>query len=172
MGQYISLITRARDYVALQVGDIAPAMCVSLRTDHHLNEGERFEHFATDKEFSPASIPSGRTTIPPNSQVLLSLCNLMEIFVVKEAPIEKFLRRPSGPASIPASPSPAVRHPPSHVFLFNCCVCRKHGLYICSTWNLLNGSIGDHTCTVSGGNGKSSHHFTHVSYAFGGVGNC
>lgn len=83
------------DYVALQIGDIAPAMCASLRTGHHLKEGERFEHFATDKELPPASIPSGRTTIPSNSQVLLSLCNMMQIFVVKEAPIEKFLRRPA-----------------------------------------------------------------------------
>lgn len=81
------------DYVALQVGDIAPANCVSQRTQLRLHESERIVEFA-DNDFPSACIPSGRVTISINSQALLPLCNLMQIFVVEKAPIERFLRRP------------------------------------------------------------------------------
>jgi hypothetical protein len=78
------------DYVALQIGDIAPAKCSSLETGNSLTEGEQF----AAKAFAPAPLPFGRTTIPSNSRALLSLCNFMQIFVVEEAPISGFLRRP------------------------------------------------------------------------------
>lgn len=81
------------DYVALLIGDIAPANCISLRTRQRLSESERIVDF-TDNDFPSAHIPSGRLTIPVNSRALLPLCNLMQIFVVEKAPIERFLRRP------------------------------------------------------------------------------
>ncbi|KAI2508044.1 hypothetical protein MHU86_6336 [Fragilaria crotonensis] len=95
-GQWVNisaLLLVKGDYVALQIGDIAPANCVSLRTQRRLNESERIVEFA-DNDFPSAHIPSGRVTIPMNSQALLPLCNLMQIFVVEKAPIERFLRRP------------------------------------------------------------------------------
>jgi hypothetical protein len=87
------LLLMEGDYVALQIGDIVPANCKSLESGSTLVKGHRIEKFS-GKAFAGAPLPLGRSTIPSNSKALLSLCNLMKIFVVEEAPIASFLRRP------------------------------------------------------------------------------
>jgi hypothetical protein len=80
------------DYVALQIGDIAPAHCQSLQNGLLLRQGERIVVHSENDDH--VSIPNGRVTVPPLSPSLLSLCNSMQIYVVLTAPIEAFLRRP------------------------------------------------------------------------------
>jgi hypothetical protein len=103
-----SLLLVDGDYVALQVGDISPADCVianplSSEEFSCVAAGDRIElSFFGD---SPTSIidqlPRGRTTLPIDSDHLLTLCNKMRIFRVQKAPLDDFLHR----SPIPSKPS-------------------------------------------------------------------
>jgi magnesium-transporting ATPase (P-type) len=107
------------DYVALQIGDIVPSKCCSAvahtqsnntngRVTGSVNDtsttttpppprivtltkGQRIKTLATLGP--PPKLPLGRTTIPSHSSTLLSLNNVMQIFVIQEAPMAAFLQR-------------------------------------------------------------------------------
>lgn len=89
------------DHIALQIGDISPAEC-KLIEEHkipvRLEVGELIT-LATFKETSNLTTgkwPRGRTTLPKDSDKLLTLCNNMRIFEVLETPLEGFLKQPLG----------------------------------------------------------------------------
>jgi hypothetical protein len=88
------------DYVALQVGDLAPSKCALVsETGTSTNDniqfiggGERItlESFGGGKP--TAALPKGRTTLPTGSSKLLELCNSLRVFVLLESPLYSFLR--------------------------------------------------------------------------------
>jgi hypothetical protein len=91
------------DYIALQVGDVAPTKCKlmnsSLSTACIIECGERItvESFGDLWGLSPSiKFPPGKSTIQPESRDLLDLCNQMSVFSLEETPLESFLRLPNG----------------------------------------------------------------------------
>lgn len=95
------------DYVALQVGDVAPARCKLLTDDAQrsstapciIEGGERIttSSFGDLWGLSPSfQFPPGKSTVPSDSRQLLELCNHMSVFVLEETPLESFLRLPNG----------------------------------------------------------------------------
>ena len=93
------------DYVALQVGDIAPAKCAVISQSgasagdnnvRFIGGGERItlESFSGSKP--TATLPKGRTTLPIGSDKLLELCNSLRVFMLLESPLYNFLRLPLG----------------------------------------------------------------------------
>ena len=98
------------DWIALQVGDIAPANCTTIRiatisttTPTTFAAGERITmealHCTTDSVI--ANLPAGRTTLQKShtltsSEHFLMLCNNMQICVLNESPIISSLERNSG----------------------------------------------------------------------------
>lgn len=102
-GRVPSLLLVEGDFIALQIGDIAPANCAVLDA---LSSEELASVVSGDRiEFSsfgdtPASVinelPRGRTTLPPDSDHLLTLCNKMRVFRVLKAPLDDFIHRSSG----------------------------------------------------------------------------
>jgi hypothetical protein len=90
-----SLLLVQGDYIALQVGDTAPADCVLV---DNVEEPVRFcvGDRVTSFHGIVSELPLGRTTLPVNSDNLLLLCNGMRVFVVTETPLVRFLRKPAG----------------------------------------------------------------------------
>lgn len=94
------------DYIALQVGDVAPARCKLLASTDSLSStsriiegGERIttSSFGNLWGLSPSiQFPPGKTTVPSQSRQLLQLCNHMSVFRVEATPLESFLRLPNG----------------------------------------------------------------------------
>lgn len=99
-----SLLLVAGDYIALQVGDIAPATCSivypgsSSAKVSSITSGDRIK--LTSFGDTPASVmnqlPRGRTTLPMDSDHLLTLSNKMRIFRVQKAPLDDFIHRSQG----------------------------------------------------------------------------
>jgi hypothetical protein len=89
------------DHIALQIGDVAPATC-KLIEEHKipifLKAGEiiTLKTYQETSNLAAGKWPRGRTTLPPDSDRLLTLCNNMRIFEVIETPLEAFLRQPRG----------------------------------------------------------------------------
>lgn len=89
------------DHIALQIGDIAPAAC-KLIEEHRIpvqvKAGEilTLETFQETSTLTAGKWPRGRTTLPKDSDKLLTLCNNMRIFEVLETPLEGFLKQPRG----------------------------------------------------------------------------
>ena len=124
-----SLLLVEGDWIALQIGDVGPAHCRLLNSDHSNNNnndnsnntapssssmqiqvGERLtvEHFAPTTDQLTASLPRGRKTLSVQDATtveaqdhFLTMCNNMHLFVIVESPMEDFLRRQSvsGPSS-------------------------------------------------------------------------
>jgi hypothetical protein len=113
-----SLLLVQGDWIALQVGDIAPAHCDSVRMDGttvEIAQGESItmETLVVPKDGQTAHpqtidpgihhhpLPLGRTTLATHGgshgssdhHHLLTLCNQMQIYVVRETPIASFLQR-------------------------------------------------------------------------------
>ena len=101
------------DYVALQVGDIAPARCKAIHTigesatsvmSTEIRGGERItmeligENKATSGQ--KANLPKGRSTLSPDSEQLLTLCNDLRIYLLLESPLYEFLRQSQGKGAI------------------------------------------------------------------------
>ena len=91
------------DFIALQVGDVAPARCKLINpnssTACFIEGGESItvESFGDLWGLSPSiKFSPGKTTIPADSRELLDLCNHMSVFVLDETPLESFLRLPNG----------------------------------------------------------------------------
>ena len=97
-----SLLLVRGDYIALQIGDVVPANCVALESrdgsgdNVKVNVGERLtlDSFGTNEEMVAEKLPKGRTTLPPSSECMLTLCNKMQIFRVVDTPLIEFLNRP------------------------------------------------------------------------------
>jgi hypothetical protein len=89
------------DHIALQIGDVAPADC-KLIEEHNipinLKAGEiiTLDTFQETSNLTAGKWPRGRTTLPKDSDRLLTLCNNMRIFEVTETPLEAFLKQPRG----------------------------------------------------------------------------
>ena len=89
------------DHIALQVGDVTPAACKLIETHRipvQLQEGEliTLATFQETSTLAAAKWPRGRTTLPKDSEKLLTLCNNMRIFEVLETPLEGFLNQSPG----------------------------------------------------------------------------
>jgi len=92
------------DYIALQIGDVAPAACQLIDCEGdsvpsvHLKSGEiiTLETFQETSNLTAGKWPRGRTTLPKDSDRLLTLCNNMKIFEMTETPLEAFLKQPQG----------------------------------------------------------------------------
>ena len=96
-----SLLLVQGDHIALQIGDVAPASC-KLIEEHkvsvHLKAGEiiTLKTFQETSNLTAGKWPRGRTTLPKDSDRLLTLCNNMRIFQVIETPLDAFLKQPRG----------------------------------------------------------------------------
>jgi len=96
-----SLLLVQGDHIALQIGDVAPASC-KLIEEHkvsvHLKAGEiiTLNTFQETSNLTAGKWPRGRTTLPKDSDRLLTLCNNMRIFQVTETPLDAFLKQPRG----------------------------------------------------------------------------
>jgi hypothetical protein len=98
-----SLLLVAGDYIALQVGDIAPASCAmvdpsSLTKVSTIASGDRIElsSFGNTLGGVMNQLPRGRSTLPMDSDHLLTLCNKMRVFRVQKAPLDDFIHRSQG----------------------------------------------------------------------------
>jgi hypothetical protein len=88
------------DYVALQVGDLAPSKCalVSETGDftngniQFVGGGERITSESFGGSKPTVALPKGRTTLATGSDKLLELCNSLRVFVLLESPLHSFLR--------------------------------------------------------------------------------
>jgi hypothetical protein len=83
------------DLIALQIGDVAPADCVFVSNpEKQMEAGERITLQTFDQSLDDviSRLPKGRTTLEPDSEHLLSMCNKMQIFRVLKAPLAKFIR--------------------------------------------------------------------------------
>jgi hypothetical protein len=104
-----SLLLVKGDWIALQIGDIAPAQCTTNVTTGEsttktvrIAAGERLtmETFGYTAEQLTADLPRGRTTLSPDSSDhFLTLTNKMQIFTLVETPLAASLNRPSGKLS-------------------------------------------------------------------------
>lgn len=96
------------DYIALQVGDVAPARCKLMNPDSQstttsspciIEGGETITvtSFGDLWGLSPSlKFPPGKSTVPSDSRQLLELCNQKRVFVLEETPLESFLKLPNG----------------------------------------------------------------------------
>jgi hypothetical protein len=95
-----SLLLVHGDYIALQIGDTAPANCgmVGSGAQVRVNVGDHMslELLTQTAIEAMGDLPRGRTTLPPGSDHLLTLCNKKCIFLVLDAPIQDFINRPPG----------------------------------------------------------------------------
>lgn len=98
-----SLLLVAGDYIALQVGDIAPASCAlvdpsSSTAVSTIASGDRIElsSFGNTLAGVMNQLPRGRSTLPMDSDHLLTLCNKMRVFRVQKAPLDDFIHRSQG----------------------------------------------------------------------------
>ena len=97
-----SLLLVRGDFIALQVGELAPANCVQVdvesETPLHIAAGDRLslESLGQTANEVVQNLPRGRSTIPPWSEHLLTLCNKKCIFQVLEPPLKQFIARPFG----------------------------------------------------------------------------
>jgi hypothetical protein len=103
-----SLLMAEGDLIALQIGDVAPADCVFVSNpEKQMEAGERITLQTFDQSLDDviSRLPKGRTTLEPDSEHLLSMCNKMQIFRVLKAPLAKFIR----PSYGKSRPSQIVR---------------------------------------------------------------
>jgi len=98
-----SLLLVRGDYIALQLGDLAPANVVMIengeRTSLQLVPGECFTLGASSQseiEEAMKTLPKGCTTISDKSSDILKLCNQKRIFLILETPLESFIYRRCG----------------------------------------------------------------------------
>jgi hypothetical protein len=94
-----SLLLVKDDYVALQVGDIAPAHCCFVDNPSiRKAAGDRIKLESSGETVADvmAQLPRGRTTLPADSELLLSLCTRTQVFKVLEAPLQGFIHRTPG----------------------------------------------------------------------------
>jgi hypothetical protein len=92
------------DFVALQVGDVAPARCRLINGTGTIKPlcviegGERITVASLgDSRPSPTSkFPRGKSAVPPESRQMMELCNHLSLFEMEETPLESFLRLPHG----------------------------------------------------------------------------
>lgn len=89
------------DNIALQIGDMAPAVCRAIEgpaSAVSIESGERItlDTFSDTSISATGKLPQARTTLPKDSDDLLAVCNNMRIFVLLESPLEEFLRLPRG----------------------------------------------------------------------------
>jgi hypothetical protein len=98
-----SLLLVAGDYIALQVGDIAPASCAIVDPTpptkvSTIASGDRIElsSFGDTLASVMNQLPRGRSTLPMDSDHLLTLCNKMRVFRVQKAPLDDFIHRSQG----------------------------------------------------------------------------
>ncbi|KAG7347008.1 hypothetical protein IV203_006077 [Nitzschia inconspicua] len=93
------------DRIALQIGDVAPAICRIMKGDvsKTFEKGQKISLESCEKTMDGVvgNLPKGRTTLPPNSDELLDVCNNMQIFQLMETPLEGFLREPEHDAKPP-----------------------------------------------------------------------
>lgn len=99
-----SLLLVKGDWIALQIGDIAPAMCYTSIIDKdgttraiHLGAGERvtMETFGLTAEDVTMNLPRGRTALSATDDIL-TLCNNMQIFTMADTPLTISLNRVAG----------------------------------------------------------------------------
>ena len=93
-----SLLLVEGDIIALQIGDMVPAnSCFVELPSIQLKRGDRLtlESFGELEGDVLAELPTGRTTISPQSEHLLTLCNRIRLVRVLETPVIEFLRRPA-----------------------------------------------------------------------------
>lgn len=103
-GHIPSLLLVQGDYIALQIGDIAPANCTALEafdsqgSPIQIAAGHvlTLESLGQEAENLVQQLPTGRSTLPVDSDHLLTFCNGMRIFVVGDAPISELIRRKPG----------------------------------------------------------------------------
>jgi hypothetical protein len=112
-----SLLLVAGDYIALQVGDIAPASCAivdpsSSNKVSTIASGDRIElsSFGNTLASVMNQLPRGRSTLPMDSDHLLTICNKMRVFRVQKAPLDDFIHRSQGKS--------AHKHEPFTVYSF------------------------------------------------------
>lgn len=98
-----SLLLVKGDWVALQVGDIAPTNCItSCKHDGetiHINAGERLtmESFGCTAESVTTNLPQCRAVLTSHSpNPFLTLCNNMHICTLEDSPVSSSLNRSSG----------------------------------------------------------------------------
>jgi hypothetical protein len=92
------------DFIALQVGDVAPTRCKLLDTTGMMKSlcvvegGERITiaSFGDSQPAPTSKFLRGKSVVPPQSRQLLELCNHLSVFVVEETPLESFLNLPHG----------------------------------------------------------------------------
>ena len=115
--QIPALLLVRGDFVAFQVGDIAPAKCRlvpsvnvpskdSPPSSQKYTEGETFiqagerltqEMLGNERHSCKSSkFPPGRSSLGPKSKDLLVLCNNMRVFMLVESPLKNFLLREDG----------------------------------------------------------------------------
>lgn len=101
-----SLLLVDGDYIALQVGDIAPACCVMVIGDKlssvKTSTGERItlELLGETSDQVLRNLPKGRSSLSSDSEHVLTLCNRKRIFWILDAPLKDFIYRPAGKHSI------------------------------------------------------------------------
>jgi hypothetical protein len=111
-----SLLLVQGDWIALQVGDIAPANCTMITpraaapaaattttTTRTFAAGERItmESLHCTIDSVTTKLPLGRTTLPTLPTIkscdhFLTLCNHLQIFILNESPISSSLKRTTG----------------------------------------------------------------------------
>jgi hypothetical protein len=97
-----SLLLVKGDWIALQIGDIAPANCATTsktKKTIRIAAGERLtvEMFGCTSESTTANLPQGRATLSSHSSDhFLTLCNNMRVYSVEDSPVLASLNRSSG----------------------------------------------------------------------------
>ena len=97
------------DYIAMQVGDVAPARCKLINpnaqgsTNCVIQGGETITATTFGDLWGlPPTLKfiPGKSTVSSESRELLELCNHMSLFVLEETPLEPFLRLPNGKTDV------------------------------------------------------------------------
>jgi hypothetical protein len=101
-----SLLLVHDDLIALQVGDIAPARCISVDAIKSttpsplvtLLPGQAITLGCIRQDVTGVlnALPRGRTTLFEGSNDILTVCNKMQLFRIQDAPLNEFLRRQVG----------------------------------------------------------------------------
>jgi len=90
-----SLLLVEGDLIALQIGDVSPAECAAMDgTKIKLTAGQNvsLETVNETTKSLTSGLPPARTTLPVDSEHLLTLSNGMRVFQVSRAPMYSFIR--------------------------------------------------------------------------------